>query len=300
MQIQNQCTAASGAVSTALPGSSVSGYTRSALSVVLVCPLHTFTNDSRCHLPPNVPAVPATPAPIRVLTCRRAHTQTLAHTRVHTHPRPGSAQEADCCEASPARPPRGGWCRAPRPHLSCHRGRRAPRRPRKLLATAGVPPNAEASPAPISLGASVPLTARVTPEPQNLNRGRRGGRGGSLFLTFCVGIPPWIAGTRVGVGGAPIFKAASGLSGRGSSCSEGEPRERQGGACEAERRPAGTAGAAPRPPRAPGPRSSREATCSRPAGSRALTAVPSGTRRPRCCSSRCPPPWNPGPCPHAP
>ncbi|XP_045330893.1 uncharacterized protein LOC123596430 [Leopardus geoffroyi] len=68
--------------STALPGSSVSGYTASSPSVAPVCPLHTFTNDSKCPLLPKVPA-PDTPASVHALTC--PHTYTHTHTHVFTH-----------------------------------------------------------------------------------------------------------------------------------------------------------------------------------------------------------------------
>lgn len=81
----------------------------------------------------------------------RAHVSVRTRAHTHTHPRPGSAQE-DSGHTSRARPPRGGWCRAPRPRGRCHPGCRAPRPPRQVLAAAGVPSNAEASPAPISPG----------------------------------------------------------------------------------------------------------------------------------------------------
>lgn len=167
-------------------------------------------------------------------------------------------------------------------------------RPRSPPAPAQTPRSLPGSPkrrGPARPQGCAPLTATGSPEPRNLNRARRGGRGGSSF-DFLRRNPSQPAGSRVGVGGAPIFQAASGLSGRqgslGQSESPEDARAAQGHPAQPGRpRPAGTA---PRPPRAPGPRSPREAPSSRgrPAGSRALTAGRRGTRRARGCSPAVP------------
>ena len=114
--------------------------TPALMSAVPVCPLHTFINDSKCHLPPNVP-VPDTPATVRALTCPHTHT----HTHVSTH------------TLAPAPPRRRTPTRRTRHGIgevggAGNRGRGAPRPQSKLLAEAGVPQNAEASAAPISPG----------------------------------------------------------------------------------------------------------------------------------------------------
>lgn len=122
----NQTTVALGAVSTAAPGWSVSGYTCPYVSCP-VCPLHTFINDSKCHLPPNVP-VPDTPATVRL----RVRTHTHAHTRVHAPSpqlRPG--------RRTPTRRTRHGIGEVG--GAGNYRGRRAPRPQSKLLAEARSP-----------------------------------------------------------------------------------------------------------------------------------------------------------------
>lgn len=102
--------------------------TRSRPPVVLFGPLHTFTNDSKCHLPPNAPA-PDAPAHLR------ARTHTRAHTCPHT-PSPRLRPGGGLGPGEPARPPPGGWRRAPRPHRRCHRDAE----PRVLSANSSAPP----------------------------------------------------------------------------------------------------------------------------------------------------------------
>lgn len=201
-----------------------------------ICPLHTFTNDSKCHLPPNVPA-PDTLASVHALTCPRAHTHTHAHTRVHTHPRPGSAPQADSGAASGVRPPLGGWCRAPRPRRRCQLGLRDPRPQCKLLAAAGVPPKRGGLPGSLYAG------KRACPSPRGYHRspgiqmGTGEEEGEDPLFDFLRRNSSWSARSRVGVGGAPISEAASGLSGRGGSFGPRASRENAG---EARAKPRGT------------------------------------------------------------
>lgn len=110
----------------------------------------------------------------------RAHVSVRTRAHTHTHPRPGSAQE-DSGHTSRARPPRGGGA-----------GRRGPAgavtpdaEPRVLRAKSSRPPGFPQTPRPRPLpsrqAASAPLAAAAPPEPRNLNRDGRGGRGGSPF-----------------------------------------------------------------------------------------------------------------------
>ena len=125
-----------------------------------------------CPRSSQFPTPPRRSAHLRVRARARTHTHTHTHTHVSTH------------TLAPAPPRRRAPTRRTRPGLSevggaGNRGRRAPRpnssrqpeslktqRPRRL---------------PFGGEASGPFTATVSPEPRNLNRGRRGGRGGSSF-----------------------------------------------------------------------------------------------------------------------
>lgn len=202
----------------------------------------TFTNDSKCHLQSPCSCHPRAGPRTYVPACAHAHT--LAHTRVHTHPFPGSTQEADSGEVSRGRPPREGWCRAPLPHQRCHCGRRVPRPQRKLLVAAGVPQTLRPRRLPFRGEASVPLTARVSPEPRNLNRGRRGGRGGS-FLTLSVAIPTGLRAAESGWGALPFLKGLPAFPGAGALEQRLSPENSK----EAHARPRG----APQTLRAPRP-----------------------------------------------
>lgn len=135
-----------------------------------MCPLHTFINDSKCHLPPNVP-VPDTPATVRALTCPHTHT----HTHVSTH----TLAPAPPRRRTPTRRTRHGIGEV---GVAGNRGRRAPRPQSKLLAKPESLKTQRPRRLPFRQEASGPFTATVSPEPRNLNRGRRGGRGGSSFL----------------------------------------------------------------------------------------------------------------------
>ncbi|VTJ72823.1 Hypothetical predicted protein, partial [Marmota monax] len=110
---------------------------------VLVGPLR-MTQSPTGPQPSRLPTPQYRSTHLRVGT----HTHKRAHVSTHTL-QPGSAQEADRGQASQTQPLRGGWCRPPRPHRRCHRGRGAPGPQSQLLAAAEVPRNAEASPAPI-------------------------------------------------------------------------------------------------------------------------------------------------------
>lgn len=173
------------------PASLFQGYTRSSLGVVLVSSLHTFTNDSKCHLPPTSQLL-TPPRPSAYLRAhRRARTRTHtpartcphAHTLTHTHTpsprlRPGGGLGPDEPDTAPARwvvrgaGPTGAVTADTEPRVLSTNSSR----PRGFLQTRG--PRR----LPFRREASAPLTAKVSPEPQNLNKDRRGGRGGSSFL----------------------------------------------------------------------------------------------------------------------
>lgn len=187
-----------GAVSTALRGSSGSGL---HTLCVRVCPLHTFT---RLKAPP-APNLPAPDAP-HTYVSKHTHTHSRAHVSAHIH------------TPSPQLRPEGGHGRT-RGH-GLHQvggaGRRGPTgavtadaepcvpganssRPR------GFPPTRRPPPLPFGREAPAPAPPRVSPEPRNVNRDRRGGRGGSSFFDFPRRNSSRTANSRVQVGGAPQF-----------------------------------------------------------------------------------------------
>lgn len=207
-----------------------------------------------------------------VPACAHTHTHARTHTCPHTsflrlHPRGGlrrgepKAASARGVVPGAAAPPALSL-RTPSPASPAQtpRGRGVPQtlRPRRL---------------PFRGEASVPLTARMSPEPRNLNRGRRGGRGGS-FLTLSVAIPTGLRAAKLGWGALPFLKLFPAFPGAGAL----EQRLNPENSKEAHARPR-----APQPARAPGPSSSRGAPCSRsgPAERRALTAVACRTPRTR-------------------
>lgn len=142
-----------------------------------VCPLHAFTNDSKCHLPPTSQLL----TPPRPSTHLRVRTHTRTHTCPHTpSPRlrpagglglgePGTASAGWVVPGAAAPPALSAQTPSLASLVQTPRGRRGSpktRRPRRL---------------PLRGEASALLTATVSSEPRNSNRARRGGRGGSSF-----------------------------------------------------------------------------------------------------------------------
>lgn len=157
----------------------------------------------------------------------------------------------------------------------------------------GVPQTLRPRRLPFRGEASVPLTARMSPEPRNLNRGRRGGRGGS-FLTLSIAIPTGLRAAKLGWGALPFLKLFPAFPGAGAL----EQRLNPENSKEAHARP--------RAPRRHCGR--RTPTCPRArpqlvAGSALQPQRP--RRAPRtdsgglqnAAAARSPPPWNPGPRP---
>lgn len=127
--------------------------TPALMSAVLVYPhIHKW-------LPVPTSQIPTPPR--SALTCPHTHTRT--HTCPHTLA-PDSAQEADSDQANSGTGMYevGGAGKPRRRALQQTRGSRSPSKCR-------------------GLGGSGPFTATVSPEPRNLNRGRREGRGVILF-----------------------------------------------------------------------------------------------------------------------
>lgn len=198
----NQCTVALGAWVPSPPRSGaprVQGYTRSASGFAHSTHL-PMTPSATCPQPPSC----RHPAHVRVQT----HTHTLPRARVRTHTHTPSPQ---------LRPEGGhGRTRGHGLHQVGGAGRRGPTgavtadaepsvpganssRPR------GFPPTRRPPPLPFGREAPAPAPPRVSPEPRNVNRDRRGGRGGSSFFDFPRRNSSWTANSRVQVGGAPQF-----------------------------------------------------------------------------------------------
>lgn len=163
--------------STALPGSSVSGYTGSSLSLVL------FAHSTRLQMTQSAtcPRTSQLLTPPRPSTHLRVRTHTRTHTCPHTpSPRlrpagglglgePGTASAGWVVPGAAAPPALSARTPSLASSVQTPRGRRGSpktRRPRRL---------------PLRGEASAFLTATVSPEPRNSNRARRGGRGGSSF-----------------------------------------------------------------------------------------------------------------------
>lgn len=257
---------------------------------VPVCARHAFTSESATC--PQSSRLLAPPAHVRVHTHARAHVS--AHTpSPQLRPGGGLGQTGGrgLHEA-------GGAGRRGR----CHRGRRALRPRRKLLAAAGVPSNAEASPAPHGAG------KRRRPHRQGVSRapgfkwGRARRKGRVLLVTFRVAIPPGPRTVESGLGALPVFTQLPAFPGAGALWIGGRTPQNAKVAHATAAEGAPQALQAPGPSaRAPGPRSLRKRRRrSSPSGRRALTDAPRGTRRPR--TGRCAGPSSqaPRPPPRAP
>lgn len=132
-------------------------------------------------------------------------------------------------------------------------------------------------------------------------------------MTFCVAIPPGLHAAELGWGALPFLRLLPAFPGAGALLVRGQAPRTPGRRARSRRAPSAPGpGAAPplassapqalQPPRPdlparPASRSSRGAPCSRssPSGSRALSAVPRGTRRSRGCSAAVPSSLEPRP-----
>lgn len=272
-----------------------------------------MTQGASCPRMSQLPTPPRPSTHLRV----RTHTHTRTHTCPHTpSPRlrpagglwqsePGTASARWVVPGAAAQPALSARKPSPASSVQSPRGHPGPQ-------------NAEASPATITRGGvCVPHREGITGAPEfKSGQARRKAR--ILFRTLCVAIPPGLQTAESRWGPLPFFKLLPAFPGAGALLVRGQAPRTPGrrarsrgtpsapGRGEAQPpaspRPAGAAGAAPRPPRAPGPRSSRGAPCSssRPCRSRALTAVPGGTRRSRGCSPAVPSSLEPRPPTRAP
>lgn len=265
--------------------------TRSRPPVVLFGPLHTFTNDSKCHLPPNAPA-PDAPAHLR------ARTHTHARTRVRTHPRPGSSQEVDSGQASRhgLRQVGGAGCRGP---TSAVTGTPSP------ASSAQTPRRRWASPNRGGLGGSHcagkrPRAApRGGPRRPGLETGAGEEEGEDLLFDFLRRNSSRSAGSEPGRGALPSVQPLPALPGAGAFLARGRALGRGRPAPAQSRRPrpapAGTAGAAPRRPA----RRPQVAAGSAPQPQRPLREPRADSRAPRdaAAAPRALPPGTPAPAP---